>query len=178
MPSAIMLSPQVEVYSNVLIFYNILIYSWSRFFSYTSIFLKLHLVNNSTNHSNCTWRSDMRSWQDWFPGGEVTSSLVPQACLHPNSAKDFKKGKIKFVKELNKQIFKKNENYFFYDKFFKSYWCIYKRTPVLQALDRKQTLLSYRDLTSGKQCRKVVKCILLFSRIKRREAFSKCFFQC
>lgn len=32
----------------------------------------------------------MRSWQDWFPGGEVTSSLVPQACLHPNSEKDKK----------------------------------------------------------------------------------------
>lgn len=52
----------------------------------------------------------MRSWQDWFPGGEVTSSLVPQACLHPNSEKDQKKSKIKFDKELDKRIFKMNEN--------------------------------------------------------------------
>lgn len=68
------------------------------------------MVNNSTNHSSCTWRSDMRSWQDWFPGGEVTSSLVSQACLHPNSEKDQKKSKIKFDKELDKRIFKMNEN--------------------------------------------------------------------
>lgn len=50
-------------------------------------------VNNSTNHSNCTWRSDMRSWQDWFPDGGVISSLVPQACLYPNSEKDKKPGR-------------------------------------------------------------------------------------
>lgn len=35
----------------------------------------------------------MRSWQDWFPDGEVISSLVLQACLYPNSEKDDQKKK-------------------------------------------------------------------------------------
>lgn len=54
----------------------------------------------------------MRSWQDWFPDGEVISSLVPQACLYPDSVKGQKKkkGKMKFDKELDKQSFKMSEN--------------------------------------------------------------------
>lgn len=48
----------------------------------------------------------------------MTSSLVPQACLHPNSEKDQKKGKIKLDKELDKKIFKMNENSFSLREFF------------------------------------------------------------
>lgn len=62
----------------------------------------------------------MRSWQDWFPDGEVISSLVLQACLYPNSEKDKKKGRIKFDKELDKQIFKMNENQFSVRNFSKT----------------------------------------------------------
>jgi len=90
MPSANMSSFQLEVYLSVLVFYNVFIYSWNRFFPNNNKLI-LEGVNNSTNHLNCTWRSDTRSWQDWFPDGEVISSPVPQACLYPNSEKDKKK---------------------------------------------------------------------------------------
>lgn len=47
----------------------------------------------------------MRSWQDWFPDGEVISSLVPQVCLYPNSEKDQRKSRINFDKEPDKEMF-------------------------------------------------------------------------
>lgn len=73
-----------------------LLYFYSVLITGTGVFPKLVFEggNNSTNHSNCTWRSDMRSWQDWFPDGEAISSLVPLPYPCPNSEKEKGQNKV------------------------------------------------------------------------------------
>lgn len=57
-----MFSFQLQVYLNALLNY----FMMTLFMAEIVISLKYYLkeLNSSTNHLDCTWRNDMRSWQD------------------------------------------------------------------------------------------------------------------